>query len=227
MRIIRALIIDDEPLAHKVIIQYAKELPWIEIVGQCHKASEAYAVLEREDIDLLFLDIQMPGMKGLDFLKTLQQKPHVILTTAYEEYALESYSLSVADYLLKPFRMDRFIQAVNKIRDKIPKEGSEDNDSTLFIKVDKRKVQVSYNDIYYLESFGNYVKVWKEKEFLLTPATLTSYEEILPDDFIRIHKSFIISKSKIDYIEGNQIIMKNGAKTLVGKNYRSVVKNIK
>ena len=228
MSTLRALIIDDEPLAHKVILQYAKDLPLLEIVGQVYKATDAYEWLQNGTVDLLFLDINMPTIKGLDFLRTLSIRPAVIITSAYEEYALEGFELQVADYLLKPFRFERFVQAVMKVRnasaspEATTKEESEPQQ--LFIKVDKRQVQIAVQDIVYLESYGNYVKVWLADKYLLTPRTLTSFEQELSPQFTRIHKSYIIQRTYVDYVEGHQVKMSNGQLLPVGKNHRTTVK---
>ena len=234
---LRALIIDDEPLAHKVILEYAKDAPSLEIVGQCHLATEALKLLREKEVDLLFLDINMPKLKGLDFLRTLSKKPIVIITSAYQEYALESFELDVCDYLLKPFRFDRFLKSINKAQELFSlkntsaaisptsiKTGEEDVNQ-LFIKSDKRLININLSDIYYLESYGNYVKVWTEKEFILTPRTLSSFVVQLPNkDFIQVHKSFIINRKFIDYTEGNMVKMKNGNTVAIGKNYRAAFK---
>ena len=229
MTTLRALIVDDEPLAHKVILQYVDDVPFVEVVGQVYQATDAYSVLEQDSIDLLFLDINMPKLKGLDFLRTLSKPPAVIITSAYEEYALEGFSLQVCDYLLKPFRFERFLQAVLKARQQKERmgttpAGNQIQEQKMFIKVDKRQVQINILDIVHLESYGNYVKVWLADNFLLTPRTLTSFEAELPEDFARIHKSFIVQKSCISYVEGNQIKMANGQLLPIGKNHRTTVK---
>ena len=234
---LKALIIDDEPLAHKVILEYAKDVPFIEVVGQCYLATEALTLMKMQEVDLLFLDINMPKIKGLDFLRTLSQKPIVIITSAYQEYALESFELEVCDYLLKPFRFDRFLKATNRAYELFQLKNSPqapisslsetpiDEPNQLFIKSDKRLIQVSISDIFYLESYGNYVKIWLEKEFHLTPRTLSSFMELLPlNDFFRIHKSFIINRKHIDYVEGNMVKMKNGKTVSIGKNQRQTFK---
>lgn len=230
---LKALIIDDEPLAHLIIQEYAKELPFLEIVGQCHLATEAISVLKEQSIDLLFLDINMPKLTGLEFLRTLKVVPKVIITSAYAEHALESFELDVCDYLLKPFRFDRFLKAVNKVQElvaleqitPISKENSSTEDQQLFIKSDKRLINISLSEIFYLESYGNYVKVWLENEFHLTPKTLTHFEELLPTtDFYRIHKSFILNRKYINYVEGNSVVMKNKKQLPIGKNQRSSFK---
>ena len=233
---LRSLIIDDEPLAHGVILEYVKAVPFIEIVGQCYLATEALAFLRQQSVDLIFLDIQMPKIKGLDFLRTLSQKPLVIVTSAYEEYALESFELDVCDYLLKPFRFDRFLKAVNKASEmyQLKKgvsstenkmESSLEKHPQLFIKSDKKLIQVNLSDVCYLESYGNYVKVWMNQSYHLTARTLTSFEPELPKSyFLRIHKSFIINRIHIDYLEGNSLVMKNGKRLSIGKKFRQAFK---
>ncbi|MCB0548639.1 MAG: response regulator transcription factor [Phaeodactylibacter sp.] len=237
---LRFLIIDDEPLAHKVILEYARDVPFLEPAGQYYSATEALAALNTREAELIFLDIQMPKLKGLDFLRTLNQRPLVIVTSAYEEYALESFELDVCDYLLKPFRFERFLKAVNKAYElhqlthaaapappPVSREPAPNEQKQLFIKADKRFVQVNLADIFYLESYGNYVKVWQGEEFLLTPRTLASFEGDLPEsDFFRIHKSYIVQRQHIDYVEGNTLHLKNGKPLPIGKSYRQEVKQL-
>lgn len=229
MSSLRALIIDDEPLAHKVILQYAADVPFLDIAGQCFKATEAYTLLEKSAIDLLFLDINMPRLKGLDFLRTLEAPPTVIVTSAYEEYALEGYELRVADYLLKPFSFQRFLQAVNTARHHQAAPLTETTPATetegqLFVKVDKRHQQVRFADIQYLESYGNYVKIWTNKDCLLTASTLSKFLADLPAGFLRIHKSYVIRTNEIDYVEGAMVVLRSGKTLPVGKSYRKVVR---
>lgn len=233
---LRCLIIDDEPLAHEVILAYAHDVDFLEIVEQCYLATEALGVLREQQIDLIFLDIHMPKLKGLDFLRTLSQKPLVIVTSAYEAYALESFELDVCDYLLKPFRFDRFLKAANKalemrqLRQKQPAQSLPEEEPKgarrIFIKSDKRFIQINVADIFYLESYGNYVKVWLEDAYHLTPRTLASFEAELPaHDFFRIHKSYIINRKYIDYVEGNTVVLTNKTELPVGKNQRSDFKS--
>lgn len=227
MKVLKAIIIDDEPLAHKVILQYVEDIPFISIVTQCYLATEAYEILDKEEIDLIFLDINMPKLKGLDFLRTLSQAPKVIITSAYEEYALDGYELQVSDYLLKPFRLDRFMKAINQVREDLSSKDvilqPIENDQ-IFVKVDRKHIHLNVGQIQYLESYGNYVKIWVDQKMHLTPRTLSSFESELNDQFIRIHKSFIIQKRFINYVEGNLIYMKNGNEVSIGKSYKSKVK---
>lgn len=239
---IRCLIVDDEPLAHEVILKYIEDVPFLETVGQCYLATEALAFLSTHTVDLIFLDIRMPKLSGLDFLRTLQHRPLVIITSAYEEHALESFDLEVCDYLLKPFRFDRFLKAANRALAlyTLKKQAAESSNTTptttpstvapaeparIYIKSDKKQIQLELEEVYYLESVGNYVKVWGEQKFVLTPRTLSSFEEQLPaDTFVRIHKSYILNKKYVHYIEGNTIRLKNGKELPLGKSYKQVVK---
>lgn len=235
---LRCLIVDDEPLAHDVILRYMEDVPFLELAGQCYRATEALEVLSRQSVDLIFLDIRMPKLTGLDFLRTLQQQPLVIITSAYEEHALESFELEVCDYLLKPFRFDRFLKAVNRAFSQyhlkqqashpIPVPAPPVAEQTqLYIRSDKKIIPLNPDDLYYLESLGNYVKVWEASRFLLTPRTLSSFESQLPaETFIRIHKSYILNKKFVSYLEGNTVTLKNGKQLPLGKNYKHQVKQL-
>jgi len=232
----RCLIVDDEPLAHDVILNYINEVPFLDTAGQCYRATEALEFLNKSEIDLIFLDIRMPKLSGLDFLRTLQKQPLVIITSAYEEHALESFDLDVCDYLLKPFRFERFLKACNRaltrydLSKQSPDQAHSDILATaiepagIYLKSDKKFVLQELEKIHYLESLGNYVKVWEGAEFILTPRTLSSFENQLPsDNFIRIHKSYIINKRFVHFIEGNSIHLKNGKELPLGKNYKHVL----
>lgn len=212
--------------------KYAQEVPFLEITGQCYKATEAYVYLEQETVDLIFLDINLPRLKGLDFLRTLERPPRIIITSAYEEYALEGYELRVTDYLLKPFSFERFLRAISTVRpgsSKIiapatgPRVTTGEQVDYLFVKVDKKHLRIPFTDILYLESYGNYVKIWVGTSLHLTPRTLTGFAEELPANFFRIHKSFIVNKQHIDYVEGAMVVMKNGQTLPVDKNFRKPI----
>lgn len=229
---LRCLIIDDEPLAHDIILSYLQDIPFLECSGQCYRATDAFDFLAHHEIDLIFLDIKMPRLNGLDFIRTLKNRPLIVITSAYEEYALESFDLDVCDYLLKPFRFDRLLKAANRAleiynlksrQEPVPVHLSENEQ--ISIKTDKKFSLVNLSDIYYLESLGNYVKVWLGDHFLLTPKTLTSFENQLPQDqFLRIHKSFLLNRKYLHFLEGNMIYLRNGAALPIGKNYRGLVK---
>jgi len=210
---IKCIVVDDEPLAQRVLEKYISSLSSLELLKKCNNALEAMAFLHQHKVDLVFLDIKMPELSGMDFLKTLNQPPHIIITTAYSEYALQGYEYSVADYLLKPFSFNRFLQAVNKVIIKIkePKEiasaSSEKKDEHfIFLREDKINHKILFSDIKYIEGCGNYIKVFTNKDMFMVAETMTATEQKLPTDkFLRIHKSYIVSIEKIAQVEGNRI----------------------
>ena len=226
MKKIKAIIIDDEPLAHRIIERFSADIPYLDIVGKCYSATESYAILSSTEINLIFLDIQMPRLTGLDFLRTLEYVPHIVITSAFEEYALEGFELQVSDYLLKPFSFERFLKAIQLVHANLELRNTFDKgEKTVFIKVDKRQIQIEISEIHCLESYGNYVKIWLSNDMYLTPRTLMSFEEELTAlTFQRVHKSFILNKDFVDYVEGNMIVLKNKMIIPIGKNYRQEVK---
>lgn len=228
---LRVLIVDDEPLAHEVVLTYIKERDDLLVVGQCYSGSEALEFVKSNNVDLIFLDIEMPVLTGFDFLSVLTNKPQVIITSAYQEYALEGFNMDVADYLLKPFRFDRFQQAIEKVKVRLTskQEGSPGHNSeitrasnkTIFVKVDKKQIQVELAEVSCFEAYGNYVKVWRNQNALLTPKTLSSFEHTLPKEvFVRVHKSHIINKAMIDFIEADSVTLKCGKKVSIGKQFK-------
>jgi len=243
----RCLVIDDEPLAHKIIKNYCDNLSFLEIVKKCHSAFEAINYLNENQVDLIFLDINMPKLKGLEFLRTLRNPPLIIITTAYQEYAMEGYELNILDYLLKPFSFERFLKAVNKAVDQnkllhasIKPTNNNNNNNTqelintstdnieqesIFIKGDKKIHQIQLNTILYLESIGSYVKIHLENETIITLDRLTNFENTLPKNlFLRIHRSYIIAIKKINTIEGNRIKI-NEALIPIGSVYKHNLDN--
>ncbi|WP_199136587.1 LytR/AlgR family response regulator transcription factor [Pedobacter sp. ASV12] len=217
MNTIKCLIVDDEPIARQIIEGYAKQYPLLEVVASCEDAMEARIQLQKQPIDLIFLDINMPVIDGIGFLKTLKKAPQVIFTTAYKEYAVDAFELSASDYLLKPFSFERFLMAVDKVAEKLapattptPVVETIPVDDFMFIKSDNKIFKVAFDDILYLEAFGNYTKVFLSDKQLMPTATLTSLEEVLPKNrFIRVHRSFIINKNHISHIEGNRVFIRN------------------
>ncbi len=229
MKVLQCIIADDEPIARQILENYIDSMPHLEIVAACKNAFEVLEVLKERSVDILFLDINMPKLSGLSLLKTMQQKPNVIITTAYPEYALEGFELAVTDYLLKPFSLERFLQAVNKIS--IPETASvqttisiekEEEPNFIFVKSDKKIIKLFFDDINYIEAYGNYIKIYTDS-MLLTQQTLSDFLAKLPDFFTRIHKSFVINFNKLKIIDGNQIILQNDAKLPIGKSYRKSI----
>lgn len=234
----RYLVVDDEPIAHRIIERYCNDLPHLELAGHCYDALEAMQFLSKEGVDLMFLDLNMPKLKGFEFLKTLANPPKVIVTTAYKEFAIEGYELDVVDYLLKPFSFERFVKAVNKA---IKSEGTSQatmpppiqrvemapsGKERLFLKGDKKHHQVAYDDILVVEAYGNYSKVHLHEEVIVTHEKLSSFEHILPgDQFIRVHKSYIVSVPQIKEIEGNRIKLE-GHEIPIGQVYKMNVNRL-
>lgn len=221
---IRALIIDDEPLAHEIIKKYAGDLKTIEIVGSCSDALEAIPFLNTQTIDLLFLDINMPLLSGIEFLKTMKTPPLVILTTAYTEYALQGYELNVLDYLVKPFSLSRFLVAIQKAELQLTLQRPADTENkiqSIFIKANKKTVQIRFNEIIYVEGLGDYIKIYTETNHFITNLSMKKMEEALPSDiFFRIHKSHIVNLQKISAIDGNMVEVFT-KKLMIGHNYRA------
>ncbi len=227
------IIVDDEPLAQDVLETYIERLPHLNLVRRCNNALEANETLNSSNVDLMFLDIQMPQMTGTDFLKTLTKPPIVIFTTAYPNYALEGFELNAIDYLLKPISFERFMKAVNKAKERydleqsvvLPKEEEvEIGKDFIFVKSDKRLIKINYNDIIYIEGLKDYVIIRLADSRVITLQTMKSLEEKLPKlIFKRIHRSYIIAIDKINAIVGNmvEVTEKKEPKHLpIGKNYR-------
>lgn len=229
----KCITVDDEPLAHKVIKKYCDNLSFLSIQKECHSAFEALNYLHDHEVDLMFLDINMPELKGLDFLRTLKKPPLVIITSAYQEYAMEGYELNVMDYLLKPFSFERFFRAIQKVKiqkkllerpEERPQPTLNENAiskiDSIFIKGDKKLHQVQLADILYLESLGSYVKIHLDKETIITLDRLTNFENRLPKgQFLRVHKSYIVALKKIDTIQGNRLRIKE-IKIPIGSVYK-------
>ena len=218
MKKIRCLVIDDEPLALQVLASYVQKLDYLELSGVCHNAIDALNVLQKTRVDLLLLDIQMPGLNGIDFLKSLPHKPRVILTSAYTQYALEGYELNVVDYLVKPVSFERFVIAINKLFQPntfAAGPAAEEHypsfrNSFIYIKAEKKMRKVFLSDILYLESLKDFVRIQTTGKSIITYQTITYFEEKLPDDqFIRVHRSFIVSLPHIQSFTGTSIEINN------------------
>lgn len=228
---INVIIVDDEPLALDVIETYVEKMPELNLVQRCSNALEANEALKKHDIDLMFLDIQMPQLTGIDFLKTLSNPPVVIFTTAYPNYAIEGFELDALDYLLKPISLERFMKAANKAIDQINLKNNEssgtiaDGEDFIFVKADKKLIKVNYSNIIYIEGLKDYVIIrMVDGKRVITLQTMKSLESKLPSNlFKRIHRSYIVGISKIEAVLGNMVeVMEKGQKKHlpVGKNYR-------
>lgn len=213
------LIVDDEPAARRVIKKYIGNCPGLRLTGECVNAIEALGFVRSQTVDLIFLDINMPGLSGIGFVKTLKDPPGIILTTAYSEYALESYELNVIDYLLKPFSFERFLKAVEKSRELVGRSGEE----KLFItvKTDGKRYRVALKEILYAEGQGDYITLHTFNQKLTFHQTLKGMEAMFPEDqFARIHKSYLVSLRQIQFMEGNTVKMADGEVLPLGATYK-------
>ena len=203
---IKCLIVDDEPLSLDVLEKYISDVPGLELAGKCLNAFEAIEKLQEIQIDILFLDINMPKLSGINMVKTIPHLPEVIFTTAYPEYAVEGFELEVLDYLVKPISFERFLKAIQKARAKIlPGKGSA-MVSFIMIKANKKLHKVFHSDIKYIQSSGDFVKIHTTSKVHICSETLKNIEQQLPENqFVRIHKSYLISLDFINYLEGNQV----------------------
>ncbi|HVU95555.1 MAG TPA: LytTR family DNA-binding domain-containing protein [Puia sp.] len=227
MKTYNCLIVDDEPIARAIIRNYCSYLPALHIASECGNALEAKQAMQEQDIAIMFLDINLPVLDGLNFLKTLRSKPQVIFTTAFKEYALNAFDLSACDYLLKPFSLERFIVAVDKALERLEPTGTapppparETVGDFIFLRTEGRIFQIPLSDLLYAEASGNYTKVITETMDIRPAMPLSGIEKMLPVHlFSKIHRSFIVNRSKISHIEGNRVfVRKTGIP--IGSNYR-------
>ena len=201
---IRCLSVDDEPLAREILGQYVSQSDELQLVGACKNANEVVELLQKESVDVLFLDIQMPGISGMALMKSLENPPLVVFTTAYDQYAVEGYEVSAVDYLLKPISPDRFKKAVEKVREMIQYKKSSSRDlNYMFIRADYQDIKVMFDDILYVEGLKDYVKVVTKEKRIITLTNIKGMLEKLPQDrFIRVHKSYIVAKDKVQIVKG-------------------------
>lgn len=229
---IHYLIVDDEPIAHRIIEKYCNNLPHLEKKGNCYNAFEAMQFLNENEVNLLFLDINMPKLSGFDFLKTISNPPKIIVTTAYKEFALEGYELNISDYLLKPFSFERLVKAVNKVvqtqqkTTEIKEISTSESGHRFFIKGDKKYHQIASDDILYIEAYGNYTKLFFKDEMIVSHEKISIFEDLLPQNsFLRVHKSFIVAIDKIKLIEGNRIHIETSI-IPIGQTYKNSVNKL-
>jgi len=223
---IRCLLVDDEPPAREILRRYIDDIATMELAAECSNALQAFTVLQKEAIDLIFLDIRMPRMNGNDFLKSIKHPPKVIFTTAYPEYALEGYELDVVDYLLKPVPFDRFLKAVNKafpigaVEEKMDL-AEKKKQPFVYFRIDRKMKKVMLDDIMYIESMKDYIKLFTSEGTLITKQSISSVEEMLPEkEFARVHRSYIVSLNNIKSFTAEVIEIGN-SHIPIGKLYRS------
>jgi DNA-binding LytR/AlgR family response regulator len=227
---LKCLIIDDEPLAQDIIEKYLTNFSFIKLVAKCDHALMALEWIKKQQIGLIFLDVSMPFISGIEFIRSLKNPPAVILTTAYKEFALESYDLNVVDYLLKPISFERFLKAINKLDidvSDVPKPVVTDtkSDSFIYVKSEKKNVKILLKEILFIESLKDYIKIHTIDKTIITQVSISTIEQRLPDNFLRVHRSFIVAKDKITaYTQHDLEIGK--LQIPIGRNYKTtVVKN--
>ena len=224
---ITCLLVDDEPIALDILAAYVQKIGVLELVGRCHSAVEAFSVLQCKPVDLLFLDIQMPQLSGLDMLRTLANPPKTIMTSAYREYALDGYELDVLDYLIKPIPFERFMKAVGKVlthKQTAPVTSLVVGDEPfIFVRQDRKLVRINQRDIISLESLRDYVRITTVSQSVVTRQTIGYYEELLPSEqFIRMHRSFMVAVGKIEAISESHIHLP-GQRLAIGRHYKQQV----
>lgn len=221
------LIIEDEPLGAEILEGYVNQIPFLKLICVCPDAISAINILQKEHVDVIFLDLHLPKIGGFDFLSTLKNPPKIIITTAYHEYALKSYDFGVVDYLLKPIEFSRFFASVSKLNrtsSSILPE-SENDDKYLFFNTNKKKIKIYIDSILYIESQKEYVKIFTIEKTIVTKMPITQVEELLKnDDFLRIHRSFIISRKKIEAYTASDVEI-HGKLVPIGRSYKELVQN--
>jgi len=228
MESIRCLVVDDEPVAQRILGSFIEDLPELVLVEKCGTAIEARSVLQQQEVDLMLLDIQMPKLKGLAFLRTLVDPPPVIITTAFREFALDGYELEVIDYLLKPIAFERFVKAVNRYKkqfrqDAVMDETGEHKDySFIYVKSERRTIKIPSEEILFIEGMNNYAKIVMEGGQHTIYQSLTLLLEQLPDSFLRIHKSYIVNKHAIRAFTSEYVEIKE-KQIPIGKTYRNLI----
>jgi DNA-binding LytR/AlgR family response regulator len=226
---IRCIAIDDEPLALQQLVAYIRKVPYLELAAQCQSALEARAFLEQDTADAIFCDINMPDLNGMDFVKSLATPPLIVFTTAYSEYAVEGFRVNAVDYLLKPFGLQDFQRAANRLKERLedttsnpPVSPVPHSDDVLFLKTDYRIVKVNISDIRYVEAMSEYLKVWLDNQPkpIITLLSMKKMEERLPSNFMRIHRSYIINLDKIQEVNKNRVIMDADTYLPIGDIYK-------
>lgn len=225
MQKFNCIIVEDEPLAAEILQDYVMQIPFLQLKAVCANAILATEALRNNSIDLIFLDINLPKLKGLDFIKTLQHPPRIILTTAYHEYALQGYEHNVLDYLLKPIEFSRFLKAVNKLTTPPVASNpvSTEDRKYQFFNVNKKMVKVFFDEILYIESQREYVKISTKTQAILTKVPLSEIEELLPNEnFLRVHRSFIVAKDKIEAYSATDVDI-DGKQIPIGRGYKDAI----
>ena len=226
---IRCLAVDDEPLALQQLVTYIEKVPFLELSGKASNAVEAHAILQQEAVDALFCDINMPDLNGMDFIKSLAAPPLVVFTTAYAEYAVEGFRVNAVDYLLKPFGLDEFRRAANRLQERLASEAQQQkapavhaDDDSLYVKTDYRVVRIQVSKIRYVEAMSEYLRIYVEGESkpIITLLSMKKMEEWLPDTFMRIHRSYIVNLQQVQEVNKSRIILDADTYLPIGDMYR-------
>ena len=236
---IRVLAIDDEPLALQQLVTYISKVPFLELAGQCQSALEAIDILNQEPVDAIFCDINMPDLNGMDFVKSLAMPPLIVFTTAYSEYAIEGFKVNAVDYLLKPFGMQDFMRAAERIKTRKEERGARNDalgqrslatpapqektgDDAIFVKTDYRMVKIAIQDICYIEGMSEYLKLHLEGQTkpIITLLSMKLIEERLPENFMRIHRSYIVNLDKVIEVNKNRVILDSDTYLPIGDSYK-------
>jgi two-component system LytT family response regulator len=227
---IKCLAIDDEPLAVKKIADYIQKIPFLELVAECRNAFEAMEIMSKNDIQLLFIDINMPGMSGMEFVKSLHNKPYIVFTTAYSDYAVDGFDVEAVDYLLKPISFVNLLKAANKVKALMDlkannqKNNKEETASFMFVKSAYKSIRIDFDNIKYIESQHEYIKIHLlNNESVTTKMSLKSIEEILPtNQFVKVHRSFIVNFKEVSTIERNRIVFEKKIYIPVSEQYKEI-----
>ena len=226
---IRCIAIDDEPLALQQLVTYIEKVPFLELAGKASSAEEAHALLQTDVVDAMFCDINMPDLNGMDFVKSLAAPPLVVFTTAYADYAVEGFRVNAVDYLLKPFGLDEFRRAANRLQERLANEpqqqaspGIDADDDTIYVKSDYRVLRISISKIRYVEAMSEYLRIYLEGEAkpVITLLSMKKMEERLPDTFMRIHRSYIVNLQKVREVNKNRVILDADTYLPIGDMYR-------
>jgi DNA-binding LytR/AlgR family response regulator len=227
---LQCVITDDEPIALEILEDYIKMVPGLSLLAKCKNAIEAMSVMQKNKVDILFIDIKMPGISGIELVKSLNSPPAIIFTTAFPNYAIDGFDLDAVDYLLKPISIDRFLKAVNKVFAKVNNSIDTNQEKSvsnfLFVKSGQGRVRINYADIYYIEALENYVRIYLKDKMIVSLSSMKNIEEALPSNlFLRIHRSYIVNLEKVESVQNN--IFKLGNKNLgTGKSYRKAISEI-
>ena len=218
---IKCIVVDDEPLARKMLQNHTQEVTGLRLLGSFKSALEAHAFIEKSRVDVIFLDINMPRLSGIEWIRQLKVRPLIVFTTAYSDYAVEAFEVEAIDFLMKPISLERFLASVERIKKALSEKGEpRQTGDFITIKEGKRIYKVNLNDINFLQAFGDYVRIFTSSKTYITKDRMHHFQEQLPDNFVQVHRSYIVNWKKIEYLEGNHLVVA-GEKIPISKKYRT------